>query len=155
MKNKFQLLFVLLTIVILSFPSVCFSEMKMEKETEDGWVYYGTTEIGDFYYDKSSMSKGSHQIFTVWDKLKFSDVGKNEYIQWRKNKKMSIDGWGKLDNRKTFSELNCVQKTIKTTRSMFYNNQGIILEDVIYENETTYIGTLGSIHGLFLKTVCK
>lgn len=28
MKNKFQLLFILLTIIIVSFPSVCFSEMK-------------------------------------------------------------------------------------------------------------------------------
>jgi hypothetical protein len=40
MKNKFQLLFILLTIIIVLFPSVCFSEMKTV-QGENCKIYMG------------------------------------------------------------------------------------------------------------------
>ena len=56
-------------------------EIVCGSERTDRWVYYGTSDLGDYYYDKSSITNISPNIMKVWTKKKYSKVGKDKLIQ--------------------------------------------------------------------------
>ena len=135
MRNK--LLFILfLTIITFSFPSICFSESNTNVvETDERWIYYGTTEKGNHFYDKSSITKVSSKVIKVWTKLQFSNV----------------------ENRYTVSlhELDCVNRTEKYLKVILYNNQGEILHDSELSNPEIRQIIPESLNEGLLKNICN
>jgi len=50
-----------------------FKTYETYKETKkEGWVLYGETSDGEWYYNNSSIMKVSPNIIRVWDKLIYS-----------------------------------------------------------------------------------
>ena len=125
-------------------------------ESSDRWVYYGKTDDGTFFYDKNSITKVGPKVIRVLNKLKYSKIGKDEMVQVRKKFNMSIDGWEKLDNRILYDELDCKNNTSKTMKSVVYNDEGNILENLVNPNPKGPIvhGVSGSITELLLRKVC-
>jgi len=122
---------------------------------KEEWVYYGKTDDGFYYYNKYSMTKRSPNIFTVWDKWKFSDIKKKWILSWRRNQNSSIDGWEKLDYMVSLREVDCDHNTLKIIKSVTYNSQGIILEEETYSNSNIFNVIPESVFGTFHKNVCK
>jgi hypothetical protein len=72
----------------------------------------------------------------------------------RKNNKLSIDGWGKLDYLIQIYELNLVNNTMRVTKSVDYNYEGKILLDFNSRNPEIIKILPGSMGELLQKEVC-
>jgi hypothetical protein len=151
---KFKFIGIFLIIVIFSFPTICFSEIQTVKKTDDKWILYGTLDLGDYYYDKSSIKKVGPKIIKVWTKRKYSKVGKDKLIQLIKNNNLSIDGWEKLDYETGLVEFDCVNKTYIFIKNVQYNDKGEILKNVGFQNPTIYQTIPDSLFDILQRTVC-
>lgn len=102
---------------------------KEETKKEEGWISFGGTKNGDYYYDNRSMTFVSPKVIKVWSKLKYSKSGKEDEIQSRKKNDFSIDGYNKLDFTITLTEVDCINNTRKPIKYVDYDDQEKILED--------------------------
>ncbi len=46
------------------------------------WIYFDTAEVGDVYYDKSSIKKVSENIVSVWNKDVLSEKAKKSIFHF-------------------------------------------------------------------------
>jgi len=93
-------------------------------ETEEGWVPYGKTEDGDYYYDKTSLTRVNSKIIRVWIKYK---LGKDDIIQLRKKNEFSTDA--KSYYWMDFYELDCVNNTLKLVKYVEYDDNNKMLNN--------------------------
>ena len=147
-KNKMSLVMV----GIIFFSLLIFSVGNTD--SDDKWIWYGTTDMGDSYYDKSSITEVSPKVIQVWNKDKYSKVGKDLIIQGRKNFNMSIDGYDKLDYVTDILELDCVNRTIKDIFFVEYNNEDEVLFEYDFPSPKIKHVSPGSIQETLLKIVC-
>ena len=119
------------------------------------WVYYGTTDIGDWSYDNESVTMVSKKIIRAWSKLKYSKVGKNKRIQGRENPKLLSDPWNKLDHGFYLHEIDCGQNLIKRIKSIEYNTEGKIIDDLVHPNYEIDSIVPDSIMDSLRREVCK
>jgi hypothetical protein len=143
----------LLTIII-SFPSVCFSECKPVKERSDKWILFGKSDVGIHYYDKSSIKKVSSKIIKVLTKIRLSKIEKNKVIQERIKNSLSTDGWEELSEQIVLNELDCINKTHKINKLSDYNYQGTMLNDLNFSNTEMEQVMPESINEGLLKITC-
>jgi hypothetical protein len=141
-----------ITVVVILFSLLFFNVGNTE--SGDEWIWYGTTDLGDSYYDKSSMTKVSAKIIMVWNKDKYSKAGKDEIIQRRKNYNLSIDGYDKLDYVIDLLELDCVNMTVKDMSFIEYDNEDMILYEFEYPSPKKKHILPGTTTETLLKTVC-
>ena len=118
------------------------------------WILYGTSEVGDSYYDRSSITEVRPKVFQLWNKDKYSEIGKNLIIQGRTNLDLSVEGYDKLDCATDILELDCVNKTIKDIFFVEYNDKGDVLSEFDFPIPKTSRALPGSILETLLKRVC-
>jgi hypothetical protein len=144
----------LLVMAGVIFFSLFFISLGNTEGNTDRWVLYGTSDMGDSYYDRSSITEVSPKVVQVWNKDKYSKVGKDLIIQGRKNYNLSIDGYDKLDYVTDIIELDCVNMTIKDLMFVEYNNEDKILYEYDFPSPKTKNIPPGSIQETLLKMVC-
>ncbi|MFH1912050.1 MAG: surface-adhesin E family protein [Pseudomonadota bacterium] len=129
-------------------------ETKKEPKKE-GWIYYGTTWFGDYYYDNNSITNVSPKITKVWSKTKHSKVSKDDYIQYRKDHLKPTDGYEKFDYEIILYEIDCLNNTSKLMRVVDYNDDGKTLNE--YDNPNPEINQVlpGSIIDTLQNKVCN
>jgi len=118
------------------------------EKKDEGWIYYGKTDDGDWYYDNESMTYVSPKVIKVWDKIKYSKSRKEDEIKSRRENKESIDGYDKLDFKIALTEVDCINNTQKTIKTVDYDVQGKILDEYNYpdmEMEQTLPGSIGDL----------
>jgi hypothetical protein len=133
------------------------SDKKPEGKTQentDRWIYYGKTDIADHYYDKKSMTYVSPKVIKVWKKEIYSKFGKDHVIQSRKKDKQPIDGYNKLDFTTTLVEVDCMNNTRKSIKTIDYDDQGEILEDTDFQHPSIRQSIPESIGESLLREVC-
>jgi hypothetical protein len=118
------------------------------------WILYGTSDMGDSYYDKSSITEVSPKVIQVWNKDKYSKTGKDLIIQGRNNFNLSIDGYDKLDYVTDILELDCANRTIKDMFFVEYDNEDEILYEYDFPSPKIIHISPGSIQETLLKAVC-
>lgn len=118
------------------------------------WVLYGTSDMGDSYYDESSITEVGPKVIQVWNKDKYSNIGKELIIQGRKNLNLSIAGYHKLDYVADILELDCVNRTIKDIFFVEYDNEGAVLYEYDFPTLKTIPVLSGSIQETLLHRVC-
>jgi hypothetical protein len=108
MMNKNEMSFVMLGIIFITLFFVNVGS------TDDShrWILYGKSDMGDSYYDQSSITEVSPKVIQLWNKDKYSEVGKEIIIQGRKSINLSIEGYDKLDYVSDIIELDCANRTI-------------------------------------------
>jgi hypothetical protein len=111
--------------------------------------------MGDSYYDKSSITEVSPKVIQLWNKDKYSKIGKDLVIQGRISFNLSIDGYDKLDYVSDILELDCVNRTIKDIFFVEYNNEGDVLFEFDFPSPKITQVLPGSIQETLLKTVCQ
>ena len=126
----------------------------------DRWIYYGTTEDGNqYYYDKISITYVSPyvspKVVKVWEKIKYSKVGKDQIIQMNKEKGLSIAGYDKLDSIIFLKEVECTNNTYKIIKIVDYNDEGKILDDIDYPKPTIRQIIPGSMGEKLFMKVCQ
>lgn len=118
------------------------------------WILYGTSEMGDSYYNKSSITEVSPKIIQLWNKDKYSEIGKNLIIQGRINYNLPVDGYDKLDYVTDILELDCVNKTIKDIFFVEYNDKDEVLFEFDIPNPKVSQAAPSSIQETLLKKIC-
>lgn len=114
-------------------------------KTEEGWVHYGTSKFGDYYYDKSSILVVSPNVFRVWEKVIFFE----SVIKSRKK----IDNTT-IDNHIQLVEWDCVNNTEKKIKYVKNDDEGNILGNYDYPNPSTDQVSPDTISWVLLRKVC-
>jgi hypothetical protein len=147
-RNKISIVMVCVIIFALFFVSIG------NTDGSDGWILYGTSAMGDSYYDKGSITEVSPKVIQLWNKDKYSKIGKDEIIQGRINYNLSIEGYDKLDYVTDIIELDCVNRTIKDIMFVEYNNEDNVLYEYDFPNPQIKQILPGTTTETLLKTVC-
>jgi len=88
------------------------------------WKHYGTNEEGSYFYDSKSMTRLSKDIVRVCVQSIYAEKG---ISQW-------IEGGGKefenLDLSLVWSDFNCIERSIRHLRIIFYSKSGEVFYPV-------------------------
>jgi hypothetical protein len=147
-KNKISIVMACVIIFALFFVRIG------NTDSGDRWILYGTSAMGDSYYDKGSITEVSPKVIQLWNKDKYSKIGKDEIIQGRKNYSLSIEGYDRLDYVTDIIELDCVNRTIKDIMFVEYNNEDKALYEYDFPNPQIKHILPGTTTETLLKTVC-
>jgi ketosteroid isomerase-like protein len=100
------------------------------------WIYYGTADIGDMYYDKSSIKKVNKSIISIWLKNILSEEGKTKYFSILKKINKAPDNPSMLPYYTELMEIDCVNKKIKDISVIVYDENN----NVIYSSPESESG---------------
>ena len=79
----------------------------------EDWVYYGSNDIGDMYYDKSRITEVKKNIASAWTKNKLSPEGKTKYYSILKGIGKAPDSPASLEYYTEMLEIDQANKKIK------------------------------------------
>ncbi|MEN6508869.1 MAG: DUF1566 domain-containing protein [Smithella sp.] len=100
------------------------------------WVYYGSNEIGDMYYDKSRITEVNKSVASAWTKSKLSPEGKTKYFSILKGIGKAPDSPSMLYSYTEMLEIDHTNKKIKNISVTFYDEKG----NVIYSSPKSLSG---------------
>ena len=100
------------------------------------WIYYSTSEVGDMYYDKSSIKKVNKNIISVWAKNILSEEAKTKYFSILEEIHKAPDNSSMLPYYTELMEIDCVNKKIKNISVIFYDEK----DNVIYSSPKSESG---------------
>jgi hypothetical protein len=106
------------------------------------WVYYGSNDFGDMYYDKSRIAKVNKRTASVWTKNKLNPEGKTKYFAILKGIGKEPDSPSALEYYTELLEIDHANKKIKNISVTFYNEKG----NVIYSSPKSLTGEWSEIH---------
>jgi hypothetical protein len=120
------------------------------------WVQYSKNEQGATHlYKRASIDKdGEKHIVKVLNKWIFSKEEKVKTIQYRKEKRLSTQGYDKLSHMVYLSEIDCQKKNERMVYLFLYDNNGKKLYSHTYEPQWDNISP-DSNEDILLKEVCK
>ena len=120
------------------------------------WVEYRTDENGSVWlYKKGNIEKkGGNYIVQVWDKLVYSDKGREKYIQKNTEKGLSNEGFDKLSNIKGLKEMDCNKRRYRLLSTTWYDTDDKVLYSDSIEGDWDYIVS-DSYGDILFKKVCK
>jgi hypothetical protein len=103
-------------------------------------------------YKKLPAKKGQGKCLV---KEVFSDKGRKEYIQNRTEKKLSIEGYDKLSNTQSLSEINCKKKMIMSISVSDFDTDGKKLDSYSVDKPKWVKIRNNSFFDSLRKEVCK
>ncbi|MDD4357275.1 MAG: DUF1566 domain-containing protein [Smithellaceae bacterium] len=106
------------------------------------WVYYGSNDFGDMYYDKSRIAEVNKRVASVWTKNKLNPDGKTKYFSILKGIGKGPDSPSALEYYTEMLEIDHANKKIKNISVTFYNEKG----NVIYSSPKSLTGEWSEIH---------
>ena len=127
-----SLSFIVIFLLVFSFPFICFSEVKTVQKTDFKWILYGKTMDGVNYYYNKDIVKVKPNIIRVREKRGYSKIEKNKIIELRKRDKRSINGWDKLDHSISLREIDCIKRTNILVGSAYFNDKEEVLSETYY-----------------------
>ena len=111
------------------------------------WKYYGTNEDGSYFYDIESMTRPSKNLIEVWVQSAYTEKSISHWV--REGGKDFQD----LDFTLISLELNCVERSARYLRIVFYSKNGKVFYP-IDNDEWHFIAPDSMIESLH-KEVCK
>jgi len=87
------------------------------------WKYYGTNEDGSYFYDTESITRPSKNLVEVWVQSAYSQKSISHWV--REGGK----GFQDLDFTLISLELNCVERSARYLRIVFYSKMERFLSD--------------------------
>jgi hypothetical protein len=135
------------------FASVSADNQSQVNSKKSDWVEFYTGKMGNVTSYKKVTAKKGQAKFLV--KEVFSDKGRKEYIQNRKEKKLSIEGYDKLSNIQSFSEINCKQKIIMSISVSDFDTDGKKLDSYFVDKPKWVKIRNNSFFDSLRKEVCR
>ena len=99
-----------------------------QKNKKDRWIYFKSDDDVDIYYDRDTVNKLSGEVYQVWLKMAYTDIGK----------KRTADDTKNLDNIKTMIELDCKNEFYRVRSYHRYDKDGNALTKEISEDNDTH-----------------
>ena len=111
------------------------------------WKYYGTNEDGSYFYDTESMTRLPKNLIQVWVQSAYSEKSISHWV--REGGK----GFQDLDFSLVLLELNCVERSARYLRIVFYSKNGKVFQPI--DNDEWHFIAPDSMTGMLHKEVCK
>jgi hypothetical protein len=91
------------------------------------WIFYGALNIGNEYYDKSSVKNVNKNIIRVWTKTLYNDVGKlKNYSALKELDKAPVNPYI-LSHEMVLFEIDCLNAKIKVSSKRICDKRGNIV----------------------------
>jgi hypothetical protein len=117
------------------------------------WVEFYTGKMGNVTsYKKVTIEKGREKYVV---KEFFSDKGREEYIQRMIEKGLSTDGYEKLSNIQSLSEIDCKKSNIMNISVFYFDTEGKKLNSHFVDKPKWVKIPNNSFFNSLLKEVCK
>jgi hypothetical protein len=147
---------IFLIIMMMAIAGAVSCSGKKNETLTDRWVNYGTTsDGGQKYYDRQTITKISPKVIQVWDRLKVSPDGIAKILERRKAENLPVEGWDKLDLVVILREIDCTNKTNKMIKIEDYNDQGKKIYAADFPNRPADPIPPGSIFESLSNAVCQ
>ncbi len=111
------------------------------------WKYYGTNEDGSYFYDTESMTRNPKNLVEVWVQSAYTEKSISRWV--REGGKHFQD----LDFTLILLELNCLERSTRYLRIVFYSKNGTIFYPIA--NEEWHFIAPDSMTGTLHREVCK
>ena len=111
------------------------------------WKYYGTNEDGSYFYDTESMNRLPKNLIEVWVQSAYTEEGISHWV--RDGGKNFQD----LDFTLISLELNCVERSARYLRIVFYSKNGKVFQPM--DNDEWHFIAPDSMTGRLHEEVCK
>ena len=98
------------------------------KNKKDRWIFFKADDDVSLYYDRDTVNKLSGDVYQVWLKMVYTDIGK----------KRTADDTKNLDNIKTMIELDCKNEFYRVRSYHRYDKDGNALTKEISEDNDTH-----------------
>jgi hypothetical protein len=116
------------------------------------WVEFYTGKMGNVTSYKKVTIEGREKYVV---KEVFSDKGRENYIQDRIEKKLSNEGYEKLSNIQSLSEIDCNKKMIMSISVSHFDTNGKKLDSTFVDKPKWVKIPNNSFFNSLLKEVCK
>ncbi len=117
------------------------------------WVKFYTGKMGNVTSYKKVTTANGQEEYVV--KEVFSDKGREEYIQYRKEKGLSTEGYEKLSNIQSLSEIDCMEKRIMNISVSHFDTDGKKLDSHFVDKPKWVKIRNNSFFDILQKQVCK
>jgi hypothetical protein len=135
------------------FASVAADDLAPVNSNKSDWVEFYTSKMGNVTsYKKVTTEKDQAKCLV---KEVFSDKGRKEYIQKRIEKKLSIEGYDKLSNIQSLSEINCKKRMIMSISVSDFDTDGKKLDSYFVDKPKWVKIRDNSFFDYLKKEVCK
>ncbi len=111
------------------------------------WKYYGSNEEGSYFYETETMTRQSQNIVRVCVQSIYTEKGISHWV--REGGKQ----FQKLDFSLILSEFNCVEKSIRHLRIVFYSKNGEIFYPI--KNQEWHLFVPDSMSRVLFQEICK
>jgi hypothetical protein len=111
------------------------------------WKYYGTNEDGSYFYDTESMNRLSNNLIEIWVQSAYTEKSISHWV--REGGK----GFQDLDFSVILFELNCVERSARYLRIVFYSKNGKVFYPI--DNDEWHLIAPDSMIGSLHEEVCK
>jgi hypothetical protein len=111
------------------------------------WKYYGTNEDGSYFYDTESMTRNSKNLVEVWVQSAYTEKSISHWV--REGGK----DFQELDFTLILLELNCLERSTRYLRIVFYSKNGIVFYPI--DNDEWHFIAPDSMTGTLHREVCK
>ncbi|MGP8155003.1 MAG: surface-adhesin E family protein [Smithella sp.] len=150
---KLKIFWICLIIVVVSFPSVCFSEPDSKI-----WEWIGKYGTGGrmLYYNKTNLTKSS-DIISVWVYDIATDVDRKKMIETVKREEGLEKSIKYQHYHHTVSlwKMDCKNRQIKMEKRIDYDDKGTVLnQDILYKISERENITPGSDMDKLYEKVC-
>ena len=119
------------------------------------WEEFYTGKMGNVASYKKGTSENSREKYVVIVKEVFSDKGRENYIQDRKEKGLSTEGYDKLSNIQSTSEIDCKGKKIMNKSVFSFDTHGKSLNFHLNDKQRWVKIRHNSFFDILRKEVCK
>lgn len=120
---------------------------------QSDWVEFLTGKMGNVTSYKKIAAEKGREKFVV--KEVFSDQGRKQYIQDRAEKGLSTEGYEKLSNIQSLSEIDCMEKTIMSISVSDFDTDGKQLNSHLNDKPKWVKIRNNSFFDSLQKEVCK
>jgi hypothetical protein len=139
---SFKIFWISLITIVFSFPSLCFSE----KPDSKLWEYLGTTDLGDWYYNKKIITTSSNTLL-VWFYTTVTNDTKEKRIE--DVKKYDLDRsikYQNYDHEVVLWEIDCKKRLWRVKDIIDFDKKQKVLDRYRY-NDSEWDSIISNIKG--------
>jgi hypothetical protein len=123
--------FLVLFLLVFSFPSVCFSEQPDPKV----WESLGINSFGSiFYYNKTNITKSSNIISVLSYTIESEENKRNMVKRWKNFDLAKSVKYQHYDHTIFLDEFDCQNKLNRRKEYIWYDDKGNVLDQHTNEN---------------------
>jgi len=129
-SSVISLSFIVLFLLVVSLPSICFSE----QPDSYVWELIGNNSFGIYYYNKTNITKSS-DIISVWIYQTPTDDSKEGVIESvKKNNLEKSITYKNYEHTMGLNEIDCKNRKVLQTNLIFYDDKNNILDNYTIDN---------------------